>query len=64
MTRKIAWWGDAFALSARGRGEREGTRRGSDGEGGVGDVATRNGGFPHLTLTPSATEGGEARDGD
>jgi hypothetical protein len=38
-------------------GEREGTRRGSDGEGEVGRAAAR---FPHLTPDPlSAPRGGE-----
>src|SRR6267143_6561567 len=48
-----------FALSARLRGEREGTRRGGDGEGEVGDAATTEPGLPHLTPTLSAPGGGE-----
>jgi hypothetical protein len=48
-----------FALSARLRGEREGTRRDRDGEGEVGHAATTEPGFPHLTPTLSALRGGE-----
>jgi hypothetical protein len=44
-----------FALSARLRGEREGTRRVGDGEGEVGCAPA----FPHLTPTLSAPKGGE-----
>jgi len=63
-------WSDWFAQLAREnrvadvalsalRGEREGTRRGSDGEGGVGRTAVPNLAVPHLTPTLSAPEGGE-----
>ncbi len=58
-----------FALSARLRGEREGTRRGvglqptdlirGDGEGEVGHAAITEPGLPHLTPTLSAPRGGE-----
>ena len=45
------------ALSARLRGEREGTRRSGDGEGEVGG-AVPNARLPHLTPTLSAPGGG------
>src|SRR5271165_1851936 len=48
-----------LALSARLRGEREWTRRVSDGEGEVGAASLRNFGtrFSHLTATLSALQG-------
>ena len=46
-------------LSAPLRGEREGTRPASDGEGEVGIRALRQLEFPHLTPTLSAPKGGE-----
>src|SRR5438132_11900273 len=46
-------------LSARLRGEREGPRRASDGEGEVGSAAVRSRGLPHLSPTLSASGGGE-----
>jgi hypothetical protein len=45
------------------RGEREGTRRVSDGEGEVGRAAVRSSGTPHLTPTLSAAKGGEGESG-
>src|SRR5438552_18933165 len=48
-----------LALSARFRGEREGTRRASGGEGGVGGGAVRSRGSPGLTPTLSPPRGGE-----
>jgi hypothetical protein len=47
-----------LALSARLRGEREGTRRVGEGEGEVGGARAR-GRIPHLTPTLSAPGGGE-----
>src|ERR1700730_2208366 len=47
------------ALSARLRGEREGTHRVSDGEGEVGWIAVASRGSPHLTPALSAPWGGE-----
>ena len=41
------------------RGEREGTRRASDGEGEVGGAKICDRGYPHLTPTLSAPQGGE-----
>src|SRR6266446_5283740 len=48
-----------FALSARLRGEREGTRRGGDGEGEVGHAVATEPGLPHLTPNLSAPRDGE-----
>src|SRR5437899_1085415 len=48
-----------FALSARLRGEREGTLRGGDGEGEVGHAVATEPGLPHLTPTLSAPRDGE-----
>jgi hypothetical protein len=50
-----------FALSARLQGEREGTRRASDGEGEVGRITVGKYGSPRLTPTlfaPGGEEGG------
>jgi protein ImuA len=52
-----------FALSARLRGEREGTHRISDGEGEVGSAAAQGLLPPHLTPTLSAPRGGEGDGG-
>src|SRR6266404_4241295 len=50
-----------FALSARLRGEREGTRRGGDGEGEVGHAATTEPGLP-TSPRPSPPPGAERED--
>jgi hypothetical protein len=49
----------AFALSARLRGEREGTRRAGDGEGEVGDSAARNSRLPTSPQPSPPPRGGE-----
>ena len=48
-----------LALSARLRGEREGTHCGSNGEGEVGSRPVRRMELPHLTPTLSTPKGGE-----